>query len=54
MQNIDHKYNEKYFIDYNYKVNALKDLFYGILTLRIFFLEYRFNAMKVILKSFFK
>ena len=47
-------YNEKYFIDYNYKVNALKDLFYGILTLRIFFLEYRFNAMKVILKSFFK
>ena len=47
-------YADKYYIDYNYKVNALKDLLYGILTFKLFFLNYRFNALKVILKSFFK
>jgi len=46
-------YTDKYYIKYNYKVNALKDLIYGVLTFKLFLLKYRINAIKVIVRSFF-
>ena len=46
-------FDEKYFISYNYKVNALKDFMRVLLSFRIFRIKFKMSFIAIVLKSFF-